>query len=323
MTSKVRAASSVIRDSNYVVIQGWMLTRLGLKGNELLIYAVIYGFTQNGETEFVGSMKYLADWTNSTIESVRKCIKSLIDKGYIIKSLDGSGVNAYKAVLSAIYPHADKNVDNSNNSAERPIQQSCMPMQQSCIDHTTKLHDPYNKVVSPMQQSCINNYINNNNIDNKDTHTPPCGGESADDAATDINVGRKPFPPCGGESADDAFEQLWELYPRARRQGKQTAKRAYMAALKRGVPAERIEAGLRRYADYVMRAQVEDRYVMQAATFFRGARWDDEYSTTAPRQQQSQRAQRANPALNYRQRTYTADQLRAMGVDLGDDMYDD
>lgn len=95
-----------------------------------------------------------------------------------------------------------------------------------------------------------------------------------------------------------------------------------MAALKRGVPAERIEAGLRRYADYVMRAQVEDRYVMQAATFFRGARWDDEYSTTAPRQQ-PQRAQRANPALNYRQRTYTANQLRAMGVDLGDDMYDD
>ena len=278
MASKVRAASSVIRDSNYVVIQGWMLTRLGLKGNELLIYAVIHGFTQNGKTEFVGSMKYLADWTNSTVESVRKCIKSLIDKGYIIKTLDGSGVNAYKAVLSAIYPHVDKNVDNSDSSAERPIQQSCMPI----------------------QQSCINNYINNNNIDNKDTHTPP----------------------CGGESADDAFERLWALYPQARRQGKQTAKRAYMTALKRGVPAERIEAGLRRYADYVTQAQVEDRYVMQAATFFRGARWDDEYSTTAPRQQ-SQRALRANPALNYRQRTYTADQLRAMGVDLGDDMYDD
>lgn len=297
MTSKVRTASSVIRDSNYVVIQGWMITRLGLKGNELMIYAVIYGFTQNGETEFVGSMKYLADWTNSTIESVRKCINSLINKGYIVKSLDGSGVNAYKAVLSAIYPHVDKNVDNSDSSAERPIQQSCMPIQQSCIDHATKLYDSCNKVVSTIQQSCINNYINNNNIDNKDTHTPP----------------------CGGESADDAFEQLWELYPRARRQGKQTAKRAYMAALKRGVPAERIEAGLRRYADYVTQAQVEDRYVMQAATFFRGARWDDEYSTTAPRQQ----SQRANPALNYRQRTYTADQLRAMGVDLGDDMYDD
>lgn len=302
MASKVRAASSVIRDSNYVVIQGWMLTRLGLKGNELLIYAVIYGFTQNGEIEFVGSMKYLADWTNSTVESVRKCIKSLIDKGYIVKTLDGSGVNAYKAVLSAIYPHVDKTADNFGNDAERPIQQSCIPIQQSCIDHTTKLHDPCNKVVSTIQQSCINNYINN--IDNKDTHT------------------HTHTPPCGGESADAAFERLWELYPRARRQGKQTAKRAYMAALKRGVPAERIEAGLRRYADYVTQAQVEDRYVMQAATFFRGARWDDEYSTTAPRQQ-SQRALRANPALNYRQRTYTADQLRAMGVDLGDDMYDD
>ena len=226
MTSKVRAASSVIRDSNYVVIQGWMITRLGLKGNELMIYAVIYGFTQNGEAEFIGSMKYLADWTNSTIESVRKCINSLINKGYIVKSLDGSGVNAYKAVLSVIYPHVDKTADNFGNDAERPIQQSCIPMQQSCIDHATKLYDPCNKVVSTIQQSCINNYINNNNIDNKDTHTPP----------------------CGGESADAAFERLWALYPQARRQGKQTAKRAYMAALKRGVPAERIEAGLRRYA---------------------------------------------------------------------------
>jgi len=29
---------------------------VGIKGNELLIYAVIYGFTQNGEIKFVGSM---------------------------------------------------------------------------------------------------------------------------------------------------------------------------------------------------------------------------------------------------------------------------
>ena len=31
---------------NYINIQGWMRTDLDLKGNELLVYAIIYGFSQ-------------------------------------------------------------------------------------------------------------------------------------------------------------------------------------------------------------------------------------------------------------------------------------
>ena len=36
----------MVEKENYVVVQGWMITELGLKGNELLIYAVIHGFSQ-------------------------------------------------------------------------------------------------------------------------------------------------------------------------------------------------------------------------------------------------------------------------------------
>ena len=79
------AQSKVNRD-NYIVIQGWMLTDLKLKGNELIVYASIYGFSQAENQVFNGSLQYLADWTNSTKQGVMKNLKSLEEKGYIVKT---------------------------------------------------------------------------------------------------------------------------------------------------------------------------------------------------------------------------------------------
>lgn len=77
---------SKIKPENYIVIQGWMLTDLHLKGNELLIYACIYGFTQISGQVFSGSWQYLADWTNSTKRGVANSLQSLVEKGYLEKA---------------------------------------------------------------------------------------------------------------------------------------------------------------------------------------------------------------------------------------------
>lgn len=77
---------SKVNEKNYIVVQGWMLTELHLKGNELLIYACIYGFSQLDGQTFRGSWQYLADWTNSTKRGVAICLKSLVEKGYLEKS---------------------------------------------------------------------------------------------------------------------------------------------------------------------------------------------------------------------------------------------
>ena len=79
-------ANSKVNRNNYISVQGFMVRDLQLKGNELLVYAVIYGFSQAENQVFNGSLQYLADWTNSTKRSVMTCLKSLIDKGYIGKS---------------------------------------------------------------------------------------------------------------------------------------------------------------------------------------------------------------------------------------------
>ena len=52
--------------NNFMVVFGWMITDLDLKGNELLVYSVIYGFSQDGAGEFSGSIEYLQKWTNAT-----------------------------------------------------------------------------------------------------------------------------------------------------------------------------------------------------------------------------------------------------------------
>jgi len=74
-----------IQRENYINIQGWMVTDLKLKGNSLLIYAIIYGFSQEDGQRFTGSLQYLADWTNSTKRGVLKSLKALLDEGLIAK----------------------------------------------------------------------------------------------------------------------------------------------------------------------------------------------------------------------------------------------
>lgn len=79
-------AESKVNRSNYISVQGFMVRDLQLKGNELLVYAIIYGFSQAENQVFNGSLQYLADWTNSTKQGVMRCLKSLVEKGYIRKS---------------------------------------------------------------------------------------------------------------------------------------------------------------------------------------------------------------------------------------------
>ena len=78
----------IINDKSYFTISGFMLNRLGLKGGELLVYALIHSFSIRTGTEFYGTREYIREFTGLSINTVDKCIKSLLDKGLIIK-MDG------------------------------------------------------------------------------------------------------------------------------------------------------------------------------------------------------------------------------------------
>nr|UVX39250.1 MAG: Replication initiator protein A (RepA) N-terminus [Bacteriophage sp.] len=77
---------AAVNDNNFVTIQGWMRTKLNLKGNELLAYAVIYGFSQTDGARFAGSRKYLAEWCGCSMATIDRTLNSLVDKGLISRT---------------------------------------------------------------------------------------------------------------------------------------------------------------------------------------------------------------------------------------------
>ena len=74
-----------VKKENFVCIQGWMISELHLKGNDLLVYAIIYGYSQDGSSCFSGGLQYLADWVNGTKRGVQKNLDNLMAKGLITR----------------------------------------------------------------------------------------------------------------------------------------------------------------------------------------------------------------------------------------------
>lgn len=128
-----------MKDTQYYVIQGWMINQLKLKGNELTCYAIIYGFTQDQETEFTGSAGYLANAMACTRECTTKTLKTLVEKNYIIKTDDTRSTKkpTYK-INVAILNNIDKNfnigVKNFNIGCEKNSQDECEKFSHNNID---------------------------------------------------------------------------------------------------------------------------------------------------------------------------------------------
>ena len=94
-----------LNNKNYIAIADWMIQDLDLSGRELLTYAIIYGFSQDGQSSFTGSLEYLAAWLNiSHSNNVLRVLKSLQDKKLItkqkIKYNDRQVMCSYKATVT-------------------------------------------------------------------------------------------------------------------------------------------------------------------------------------------------------------------------------
>lgn len=77
---------SRIKDENYYQISGFMINRLGLKGVTLNVYAIIYGFSQDGESEFTGSLQYLCDFCGGVSKpTIINALKQLTEAGFILR----------------------------------------------------------------------------------------------------------------------------------------------------------------------------------------------------------------------------------------------
>ena len=154
-----------IKEENYIVIQGWMRSEMGLSGAALMVYAVIYGFSQTGNCYYSGSIDYLAEWAGVKRRQVISILKDLTESGYIEKNEVGYNRFRYRTDREMV------------RNARREWCNNCT------IDGAKMTPDGA-KMTPDGAKSAPNNIdiYNNNNI-NKNTHNAGAR-EEASEAAT-------------------------------------------------------------------------------------------------------------------------------------------
>lgn len=156
-----------VREDNYFAVQGWMVTELKLKGNALMLYAIIYGFSQTTNTAFTGSVDYLCEWLGGVSRpTVINTLDNLVKQGLLTKSSTTKGAliyNSYtalrpsKKILSDEDPTSKKTLpDTSKNfllnkdskdNIEKSISKEMEGKAPKKKSYSTILEDPVNKFV--------------------------------------------------------------------------------------------------------------------------------------------------------------------------------
>lgn len=90
-----------ITDANYYVVHGWM-RKMGLKGLQLDLYAIIYGFCQDNGSAFYGTISYLEEFTGFSRRAVIDALNDLVKKGYIRKDIEDLGQQVKRVKYSCI-----------------------------------------------------------------------------------------------------------------------------------------------------------------------------------------------------------------------------
>lgn len=72
-----------MNEQNYITVLGWFRTRLNLSGNDLLAFAVIYGFSQAEGNFFRGGIRYLETWLGVSRATVFNTLDRLRGRGLI------------------------------------------------------------------------------------------------------------------------------------------------------------------------------------------------------------------------------------------------
>ena len=74
-----------MKQGDYILILAPMVSELKLSGNNLIVFALIYGFSKDNVHKFNGSIDYICKWTNLSRPTVISTLKTLTECGYLNK----------------------------------------------------------------------------------------------------------------------------------------------------------------------------------------------------------------------------------------------
>ena len=159
-----------LKDDSNFQIYGWMATKLKLKGNELLIYAIIYSFSRNdnGNGVFNASTAYLCEWTGLARKNVINCLSNLVSRNLIIKLENNSlkrkpnvyGIN--KSILDNKTSYETLHNNNIINTKDNTIINPTTTVEKNILENICKLYlrEISNKsCCSPLETDKLSKFI--------------------------------------------------------------------------------------------------------------------------------------------------------------------
>lgn len=146
-------------DDLFVTIRKFMRDELNLKGYELIIYAIIYGFSKSDGSWFKGSARYMSEWTGSSEKTVLRALMGICDKG-IVNKREFRDNNGYRHVW---YRTTRKSDDIRDELSDDPTDKMPGPTDKMPFGQGTKC---------PSLTDKMSVYIDNNNDSNTYKYSP-------------------------------------------------------------------------------------------------------------------------------------------------------
>lgn len=278
---------SKVRKESFALIPGWAVCELGLKGNELLIYSIIFGFSQEENQTFRGSLRYLMDWTALSKPAVITILKTLVKKG-LIKKIERfeNNVKFCEYYATRLRGGGDdggggdgevpKNGKEDDQTGDEQPGKETLPETSSKADTCSTL--PVVKKLNQGGKETLPNNIEDNidifSINSERINT----SLSVKKPIEDDRVKKKKSNQkknLENKVLEKEFQSIWDTYPN--KKGKAKAFVAYVKARKNSTTFEEVKLGVENYNKEIRTKKIDPQYIKHGDTWFRNSCWEDEY----------------------------------------------
>lgn len=246
-----------VKNEHYITIQEFMVNDLELSGNELIAYALIYGFSQDGESYFKGSLSYVAKWLNCSKATACTILNKLSDDGFLEKK--EKNVNGVRLCDYTAYPIDEEVLKQIKEKKKERKEKEKAERYAKKLNGIKKTNTTYSKKLNEGVQKTLTH----NNIDILEDNTNTLSVERAASECEQLEPKNNQSKPNRKKEANALFEQLWSLYPL--KKGKASVSDTQKLKLL-DIGYEELERAISRYVKYV--DSVDYLHYKNGSTFF-------------------------------------------------------
>ena len=140
-----------LRENNFLHVPATARNKFNLRGNELLVFGLIYGFSQDGRSTYDGGIVYISEWTGLSTRSVSRILKNFTERA-VINSVSVPGKTCKYSI----------NFDFENEEKQALTHDKLSVVKQDLTHDKMSVVPMTNCPVTPDKMS-YNNIVNNNN----------------------------------------------------------------------------------------------------------------------------------------------------------------